>query len=220
MNRLSLSVPLLLLLGLSLPRPGAGDEDPRSRVLADSDCRTTTSRRQLTLFANGTVRLRDGSGATRTLRLAELGTSELEAYVARLAAIAFDDLAPQSRGLEGDLVESCRIELALPEASERVWEFDKFDTLPLGLEHVLLVLDDLLAEVEGVRQTQARARGYTPQIGDIVVRRRDGARFEVLGFTLEGTGVELEGIDQPITVFILEDDILDEYDPPGGGEPQ
>ena len=215
MSRLLLTVTLLLVAPLA---QGSAEEDPRSRVVVDSDCRTETSRRQLTLFANGTLRLWDGSGATRTMRLAELGASELEAYVNRLAAVRFDDLAPHSQGLEGEWVESCRLELALPGHETKRFEYGRFDTLPHHLKHILLVLDDLQAEVEEARETTARARGYTPEIGDIVVRRRDGARFEVRGFTLEGSGVELQGIDQPLTVFILEDEILDEYDPPAGGE--
>lgn len=211
MSRIAALLLLLSWLGLS-------EEDPRSTVVLESDCHTETSRRQLTLFANGTLRLRDGIGATRTMRLAELGDNELQAYLNRLSDIRFDDLAPQSSGLEGDWVESCRIELAVPGAHRRVFEYAKFDTVSLGLKHVLLLVEDLLAEFHSVREAAARPRGYEPELGDIVVRRRDGARFEVLGFTLEGTGVELEGIDQPITVYILKDSILDEYDPPDGGE--
>ena len=217
MSRLVVSFSILLTLSMAAP-PGRAEEDPRSRVVVDSDCRTEASRRQLTLFANGTLRLRDGIGATRTMRLVELGESELQAYVNRLAEIRFDDLAPQSPGLDGEWVESCTVELAVAGEVERRFEFGKFDTVSLGLKHALLIIDDLIAEVQDVRETVARARGYTPEIGDIVVRRRDGARFEVLGFTIEGTGVELEGIDQPITVFILKEAILDEYDPPALGE--
>ena len=36
------------------------------------------------------------------MRLAELGDSELRAYINRLEDISFDDLAPQAKGLEGD----------------------------------------------------------------------------------------------------------------------
>ncbi len=90
--------------------------DPRSRVLLASDCRTETARREVTLFANGTIRIRTGRGATREMRLAELGRSELEAYVARLDEIEFDDLASSSPGLEGDWVEDCRLVLDLPGA--------------------------------------------------------------------------------------------------------
>ncbi len=205
----------LATLAALLPLLAGASEDPRTQVVLESECRTVASQRQLTLFANGTLRLRDGEGATRTMRLVELGNSETEAYVARLSEIAFDDLAPQSRGLQGDLVESCRVEIDLPRDEPRVFTYDAFDSLTLGLRHVLLVIDDLIAEFQTVSDVEARARGYDPEIGDILVRRSDGARFEVLGFTMEGTGVELEGIDQPITVFVREDQILDEYDPQG-----
>ncbi len=203
----------LVALAVLMPILTGAAEDPRTKVVLESDCHTEASRRQITLFANGTVRLRDGMGATRTMRLVELGASETQAYVNRLAEITFDDLAPQSRGLDGEHVESCRVEIGLPDTEPRVFTYEEFDSLTLGLRHTLLVVDDLVAEFAMVREVEHRPRGYEPEIGDIVVRRLDGARFEVLGFTLEGTGVELEGIDQPMTVFILEDELLDEFDP-------
>ena len=196
----------------------AGSDDPRSRVVLSSDCHTQTSRQELTLFANGTVRLRDGIGATRTMRLVELGDSELQAYLNRLGEIRFDDLAPRSPGLEGDWVESCVLVVAVPGDEERRFEFGRFDTVPLGLKHVQLILEDLrVSSRTGVRRWRVHAdtsrRSATSWCDAATVRV-----FEVLGFTLEGTGVELEGIDQPITVFVLKESILDDFDPPEVGE--
>jgi hypothetical protein len=143
---------------------------------------------------------------------------ERDAYVARLSAIEFDDMAPQLRGLEGDLVESCTLELELPGTETRRFDWEQFDTLPHGLRHVLLVVDDLLVEFETARELDLRPRGYEPELGDILVRRIDGASFEIRGFSVEGTGVELEGIEQPVTVFLLLDNLLDEFDPADSGE--
>lgn len=200
-----------LLVGGSM---ASAEEDPRSRVLLGYDCRTDTSHRELTLFANGTLRLRDGIGATREMRLTELGRQELEAYARRLEEIGFDDLAPSSPGPEGDWVERCRVDLDLPAGPVRSIDYGRYDTIPLGWKQVLLVVDDLLEEFDSSREASARVHDYEPAPGDILVRRRDGARYEVLGKTLEGTGVELEGLDEPITIFILLDHLLDEFDPP------
>ena len=189
-------------------------EDPRSRVLLSQDCGNEFTRRELTLFANGTLRQRDGVGATRTMRLVELGETELGAYLRRFEEIRFDDLAPSSSGLEGDWVESCRLTLALPDMEMQEFQYGRYDSVPHGLKLALLVVDDLLLEMErsGPRGL-ARARAMEIEIGDLLVRRRDGARFEVLGFTMEGSGVELQGIDQPITIIMLEDEVQLEFDP-------
>ena len=183
------------------------DQDPRSQVVLESDCMTEASRRQITLFANGTVRMRDGLGATRTMRLVELGDVELRAYQNRLRDIRFDDLAPHSSGMEGSLVERCKVEVAPPESETLLFEYGQFDTIPLGLKHVLLLIEDLVVEFESVREAAARPRGYEAKIGYIVTRRHDGARFEIRSFTLEGYGVELEGLDQPITIYLSKGDI-------------
>jgi hypothetical protein len=76
------------------------------------------------------------------------------------------------------------------------------------------VVDDLLVEVERYGPEEAsRVREFDLTIGDRLVRRRDGAHFEVLGFTMEGNGVELQGIDLPITVIIRLDEVQREFAP-------
>jgi hypothetical protein len=190
------------------------EDDPRSRVILDQDCSNEFTRRQLTLFANGTLRLRAGEGGTRTMKLAELGHRELEAYVRRFDDIRFDDLAPSSPGLDGDWVERCKLVLDLPEAESRVFEYGRYDSVPHGLRLALLIVDDLLAEVARSGSDEGVGiREFDLEIGDLLVRRRDGARFEVLGFTAEGTGVELQGLDQPTTILMLKDEVLLEFDP-------
>lgn len=207
---------LTLTLFVSLvPAAGATptSEDPRSQVVLEQICSNDFTRRELTLFANGTLRQRDGEGATRTMRLAELGQVEYDAYLRRFAEIRFEDLAPASSGLEGEWVETCRLELELPGAELQAFDYGRFDSVPHGLRLVLLVVDDLLLEIERRGPGgAARERELDLEVGDRLVRRRDGALFEVLGFTMEGTGVELQGIDQPVTVIMLEDQVQLEFD--------
>jgi len=188
-------------------------EDPRSQVVLGQECGNEYTRRELTLFANGTLRLRDGVGATRTMRLAELGQAEFQAYLRRFQEILFDDLAPSSSGLTGDWVETCELTLELPGAEVMRFEYGRFDSLSHGLRLVVLVVDDLLVEMERYGpEGRVRTRELELKIGDRLVRRRDGSRFEVLGFTMEGTGVELLGFDQPITIIMLEDQVQMEFD--------
>ena len=43
--------------------------------------------------------------------------------------------------------------------------------------------------------------GYDPLSGDLL-ERTDGVRFEVVGKTLDGLGVELSSPDQPLTIYV------------------
>jgi hypothetical protein len=147
------------------------------------------------------------------MRLSELGDAELRAYINRLADIPFDDLALQAEGLEGDWVERCELLLDLPEEERQELSYGRFDTIPLGFRHVLLVVDDLLVVAQAERLAGDRTRAFDPEIGDFLIRRRDSARFEVVGFSIEGTGVEIRGIDQPVTIYLLKDQLLTDFEP-------
>ena len=211
-------VPLLILLSLPAVAQEEEFEDPRSQVLLEQICKNDFSHRQVTLFANGTLRRFKGEGATREMRLVELGPVELEAYLARLGELRFDDLAPGSTGMGGDWVESCRLELDLPYRDKMTFDYSQYDTVSLGLRHILLIFDDMLLELERASPDAPLARAYKVEVRDRLIRRRDGARFEVIGFTLEGNGIELQGLDQPITIFVVKSEIQLEFDPePGNG---
>jgi hypothetical protein len=216
-----LLAPLTVLLALQpLPIFAQQDqsEDPRSRVVLDQTCENDFSRRQVTLFANGTLRRLVGEGATREMRLAELGPAEYEAFMARLGHLRFDDLAHRSAGMGGDWVESCRLELALPHREKKTFEYGPYDTVSPGLRQILLIFDDLMLEIARVGPDAPRVRGFEVEVRDRVIRRRDGARFEVIGFTLEGNGIELQGLDQPVTIFVVKSEIQLEFDLLTGNE--
>jgi hypothetical protein len=213
-------VPLLVLLTLqALPISAQeGEEDLRSRVVLDQTCKNDFSRRQVTLFANGTLRRFEGEGATREMRLAELGPVEFEAFLARLGELRFDDLAPGSTGMGGDWVESCRLELALPYRDRLTFDYGPYDTVSLGLRHILLIFDDLLLEIERVGPDAPRVRGFEVKVRDRLIRRRDGEEFEVISFTLEGIGIELQGINQPVTIFVAKSEVQIDFDPVSGDD--
>src|SRR4029079_14992464 len=69
----------------------AGRVSDRSRELLDYRCANSLGVRQVTLFANGTVRVREGLGKEPKMRLGELGPVELAGYLRRLAA---EDISP------------------------------------------------------------------------------------------------------------------------------
>ena len=63
----------------------------------------------------------------------------------------------------------------------------------------------VLTELETLARTRAvhgtLPKDYEPKPGDFV-RRGDGELFEVIGFTSDGQGVELNGINQPVTIYV------------------
>ena len=88
------------------PIPGG-----RADVLFRRDCRSTIAREEVTLFGNGTVRLRNGPLGEERMVLGEVSRDEVESLV---AAIRREDLAEAGAGAagpEGDWVERCLLEL-------------------------------------------------------------------------------------------------------------
>ncbi len=185
-------------------------DDPRARVVVLRDCVTEVGHAELTLFANGTLRLREGERRHERMLLAELSRVELASYLRRLEAIDLSETEEGRAEVEGALVESCRVELALPDRDARSFLFGRFDSLPLALSHLLAVLDELDAETRRRAPRGRLPRGYEPRPGD-VLERIDGARYEVVGFTADLGGVELLGLDTPLTVYINREALAEEF---------
>lgn len=175
----------------------------RSLELLRLDCSRDIGARDITLFGNGTVRVRYGLEPDRSMRLAELDPDSLIAYQRRLDLIDLSEVPAQRPGVGGDWIETCRLVLRWPAGTERAYEFQELDTLPLGLSQVLAIVSELEESV-GPAEESALPPGYVPQPGD-VLRRWDGALFEVVDRTLDGHGVELRGLDIPLTIYVVED---------------
>lgn len=211
-------VPVLLLL--ALPASAAGAQatvtDPRSIVLLRRDCRSEIGRHEVTLFANGTVRLREGLPQDPKMTLAELNPEELEAFRARLAAEDLSEVEERAPGgVEGAWVESCVLELLrhrrVGEVGEaRKFRYGRYESLPLTLSRVLTIADDLAAKVDPRAGAQHLPAGYLPRTGD-VLRRVDGELFEVMGQTADKQGVELAGVQVPLTLYVPKSELSKEF---------
>lgn len=171
----------------------------RSRVVLDLHCGSQVGHEQLTLFANGTVRLRHGVGEVPIMRLGELTPDQVRAYVNRLRAEDLSEVDDDRMTMDGEWVEHCSLELTLEGRPQRHLTFGRYDTLPLPLSRLLRIADDLRQEVP-VTVPSRLPMGYEPRIGDLL-RRVDGEIFEVVAFTSDGEGVELQGVEQPITLY-------------------
>ncbi len=73
------------------------------------------------------------------------------------------------------------------------------------------MVDDLLLEVERLAPRSRLPADYEPRAGDRL-RRFDGTLFEVVAYTGDGAGLELEGLDEPLVLFIPVAALRDEFE--------
>jgi hypothetical protein len=179
----------------------AGELSSKSTELVDHRCVGELAEDRLTLFANGTVRLRERVGERESMLLAELERNEVDGFVARLLEVDLSEVESLRSGLTGDWVSQCGLTMTLPDRPAAFFRYGRLDILPLALETVRMVL----TELEALARTRAvhgsLPKGYEPRSGDFV-RRGDGELFEVIAITADGKGVELNGINQPITIYV------------------
>lgn len=199
-------------------RPAGAEPRPlsdRSRVVARLDCRSSLNRRELTLFGNGTLRLRAGEPGREGMSLAELGPVELEEAIARLDEVDLGETDASATGPEGAGVDLCTLELALPDREPEVRSFKQFDSISLALSRAVGLLEGLAARVDEPRPPGESAGpprlavDYEPRLGD-VLRHLDGTLYRVIAFTSDGEGVELQGVDQPLAIYIAADRLAEE----------
>jgi hypothetical protein len=190
------------------PAPSPPPASDRATVVVRYDCRSELDHRELTLFRNGTVRLRRGPPAATAeerlaaMRLAELAPEDLAAYLARLAAEDLAEVGMLPPGVDGSWVERCRLELRLPGAPPRDFEYGRYDALPLALSRVVRIVDELVERAADPLAVGERLpSGYRPRPGD-VLRRADGERFTVVAYTSDRRGIEVAGVDQPVTLYL------------------
>lgn len=182
----------------------------RSWEVVRRDCSTSYNREEITLFGNGTVRLRLQQDDKDDMRLAELDPDEVQAYIRRLEA---EDLSEVPEGRDevlGSMVERCGLFLDLAERPSRRFFFGKFDSLPLGLSRLNAIVNDLYQEADDLAPEGGLPRNYFPEAGDVLVRP-DGQRFRVVALTSDRRGVELSGIDEPLTIFVALDSLRQQF---------
>lgn len=184
--------------------------DLRSAVVLRYDCASEVGRREVTLFANGTVRLWDGPPGDQRMSLAELEPDELDGFLVRLDR---EDLAEEPdayHGIEGDWIERCELDLPLREGRGRShFEINRYTQLSLGLSRIVRIAETVGEMADAVRGAGLEA-GYAPRPGD-VLERPDGVRFRVVDYTSDGRGVELEGVEVPLTLYLPPDELAEVF---------
>lgn len=159
----------------------------------------------LTLFGNGTVRLREGPPEDTEMRLIELSPEELNGYVARLsrrdptdAFVRGED--DRGAGFEGDWVRQCSLVVSLPGREAATFRFSMFDVQSLELARLITISEQLSARA---RQPYPRGlpTGYLPQFDDIL-EDHEGDRWRVMRLSEDEMTVELDGIERPERLFV------------------
>lgn len=204
----------LAILALLAPWTAAQDRraaaagDRRTTEVLSYGCGSEFGHRDITLFANGTVRLREGPWHDQKLYLNELDPEAVEDNLRVLRSLDLERgidriRIPVEQGIGGRWMERCRVRLDLPELAEPVeYELSSFDVPPLAISRLIHIAEELAKYVRPVAEEPTGIpAGYEPKFGD-VLRTAEGLRFKVLRLTSDKRGVELEGIDQPLRIYV------------------
>lgn len=192
--------------------------DPRSVILLRYDCRSDIGRREVSLFGNGVIRLREsqpevaeGEGEL-AMRLHTLDPDAFDGYRNRIEDEDLSGVAVERSGVDGEWVEQCVFEVLDRDAIRaddrgllRHFEFSPYSRLPLTLSRVLRVAEELVAEVE-TPVGPGLPLGYEAEPGD-VLERVDGELFRVVAYTVDRKGVELQGVQAPLVLYVSPDDL-------------
>ncbi len=180
--------------------------DPRSVQVFRYDCASDLERREVTLFASGTVRLRIGPPGRERMGLAELGPDRLAGAIHRLEEEDLSRIGTLHQTLEGAWIPHCALTLAIPGRPVEEFRFGKEDALPLALSRILAVTLSAAEEVTLIEGDERLPDGYEPARFDRL-RRSDGVLFEVQNLTDDGKGVELRAVDQPLAMYVLREQL-------------
>lgn len=201
---------LALMSSAATAEPPSDAVDPRSQEVLREECLSTIDRREVTLFGNGTVRLRQGP-RVEAMRLAEISRDQVDTIRTILEGLDLTETDPVESGVQGAWVEQCTLVLPSIEAKRREYAYGRFGSHSLALSRAIAIANDL-AELAAGRPDRPSAipRDFQPKQGDRL-ERRDGELFEVVGPTVDGKGVELVGVRIPLTLYVRIDDLDVEF---------
>ena len=191
--------------------------DERSIERLRLDCRSDIHRRDLTLFGNGTIRLKVGPVEQLEMFLEELGPEELTAYLKRLIRIRRSDRLPPMRpvpglsrdasNLDGQWIDRCRLTLEIPGEHAVYYEYSPLETQPLDIGRLMTLADELAGFTRPLDAPDRLPPTYEVSHGDLLRKRDSGVVYRVISPTDDGDGVELESLAEPLVVYFRIDDL-------------
>jgi len=177
--------------------------DPRTVTLLEYRCSSDLTHRIVTLYANGTVRLREDLGDGERLDLAELTPEELAGYVAQLHArdpsdgLLREDLGAGVGGLH---VEQCDLQVAPPGQQTVHYHFSPLEARTLRYARWVAMAEALAQRARPKPVVEALGEDYQPHLDD-VLRDRVGNRYKVVWVGVDDW-LELDGIEQPFHLLL------------------
>ncbi|MEM6704785.1 MAG: hypothetical protein AAF690_18845 [Acidobacteriota bacterium] len=207
---------LVLAAVLVCPVASTAQQDSRSFRIVEllrMSCSNSLGLREVTLFGNGTLRLRDGLGDDIKMWLHELEPQERDAFVQRLLEDTWDETQDEYRSIDGDWIENCELILDLPGQVAHRHSFGRYDSLSLTLQRAVSIAQEMIVLVDQTRRPEGESeipRDYEPRVGDLLINEQ-GHRYRLIAFTWEGEGVELQGLDQPLTMYLSFDGLRQEF---------
>lgn len=195
---------------LSVAGSGSLEAGDPSIELLRRDCSNRLGRNEVTLFANGTIRLREWQDERRSMRLAEVGRDEVDAYLRRLAAVDLSQVKETPGGVAGEWVERCELGLSLPGAPARQFRYGRLDTHPLALADLVRIAEELAQRALESPMAGGLPADYVPRAGDLLLRV-DEVEFEVVGWTSDGRGIEVRGRVQPLSMYLTSDELRRQF---------
>jgi hypothetical protein len=202
-----LSLAIMLLLAVAA---GSEVRDPRSLEVLRLDCATGDYRSDLTLFGNGTLRLEEGEAGAEEMALSELDRESFDAYVRRLQVEELGDGLEPPQRVEGPWTEQCVLTLDVDDGPAGSIAFGAFDSMSLPFSRVVRIARELLALARVETRVRGLTENYSPRPGDVLLHR-DGGRYRVHSVTTDGLAVELEGIEQPFTLYLAIEAISESF---------
>lgn len=200
----------LILLTLALAAMPLLADSSRSVEVFRYGCGNELGHREVTLFENGTVRVTDGPTGNEWMGLAELSPEELTGAINRLKAEDLSESHNMSKGVDGMWIEHCELRLQIPGEPLEVFRYGRYDPLTLNLSRVIQVIKDVEVKVRDLRGVEELPVDYEPRELD-VLKRTDGNAFRVVRFTPDNKTVELQGVTQPVYLFVLKEQIRMEF---------
>lgn len=193
-----------ILLALAISAPLAAAEPT---YLFEWVSRTRESTGRLTLFTDRTLVRKLTAGKAVDMKKRKLSEEEYDYYAAY-----FSD--PQSlraagsyeSGTTGDLLSVCEVTFQLPGGKKWKMSYDTLSTLTFEAVRVKSALEGLYDSFGKVLPSPTDFSPDKMPPGTIL-RRRDGARFRVIRVDGDHGMVELQGVNEPYTLFLRIDDL-------------
>ncbi len=169
---------------------------------------------RLTVFRNGTLVWKTSRKDKDEVKRDRLGEAELAFYCEFFARQDLWTIAPDRRtGLTGDLASSSAVTLARPNGDRRTIRFDEFSTDTAESSSLRSALEGLKGLFLSPLAPVTRFHPDLLQPGTLL-RRFDGAVFQVRRLEKQSGFVELVGVTEPYSQFLKIEELRFQFAPP------